>query len=177
MVWSKWYPLLEESIEENAPQEGGIYRIALKDEFCFTLINGEWYGVFQGNRKLLNCFKDKDPYRVCPCKTEYGKSVCTDLVYIGKTDNLKRRLKEHLKDPQKGNPCIQKLLNKGYPLFFSFLRRISPSFAEQRVFQEFIKASGGFCPPCDGGSNECQREGGKVTPAYLIIGNKRMRLK
>jgi predicted GIY-YIG superfamily endonuclease len=165
MSWSKWYPFDEVAIETYAPPKEGIYRIKLKDHY-FHLINKRWQGPYQKFSNLDSALKQKEPVRVRK-NVSIKIIIYTDLIYIGKSENIRNRLLQHLKG--NGNSCIYKLLNQSHSLEFSYLRRTETDYhqAEKNFFKSFIQETGGFCPPCDCCSNECQSKGGNCIPTYI----------
>jgi hypothetical protein len=163
MPWSKWYPFNEDFIESKAPKNAGIYRLKLEN-YCFSLINNEWRLL--NKSFLLKLLLDlNEPFRV----EKYNQTIYTDLIYIGKSENIQNRLLQHLKGPDyNGNKCIYELL-KSYSLEFSYLQRTETDYhqAEKNFFKSFIQETGGFCLPCDCCYNECQSEGGNYIPTYI----------
>ena len=162
MRWNDWYPFNEENIRKHAPAEEGIYRIKLSEGNCFVLGPLGWE-LCTAEPSLIKAFNSNEPLRVYSCKRGNKVSICTDLVYIGSTENqnLQTRLRQHLSNSS-GSPCIQELLNMGYQLFFSFLSRASDAYeAERNLYRRFIEATRGYCPPCDRNSRECQAERGR----------------
>jgi len=170
MPWSNWYPLNVFRVNLNAPNSGGIYRIKLKDGLCFVLKSSDgnyyWEGIHKANNELVSCFSKNEPMRVCDCRSRYIDEVCTDLVYIGRSENIQQRLLQHING--NGSRCIAILLKEGYELFFSYLRREVPDDAEVNAFGRFVRETGGSCPPCDCGSNECSEAKGQNIHTYIV---------
>lgn len=66
------------------------------------------------------------------------------VFYVGRSNNLQRRLLEHL-SPSEQDPCIKKYL-RGYNCFFRYIE--IPSLDERkRVERDQID---GYDPPCNG---------------------------
>ncbi len=169
MPWSNWYPLNVFRVNLNAPNSGGIYRIKLKDGLCFVLKSSDgnyyWEGIHKANNELVSCFSKNEPMRVCDCRSRYIDKICTDLVYIGRSENIQQRLLQHLNGS--GSKCIKELLEKDYKMLFSFLRRQDPDYSEIAAFERFVDGTEGFCPPCDCGSNECFVAGGLNISTFI----------
>jgi len=154
MPWSEWFDFNLLSVENNAPDNPGIYRLRLKqtgkssEDVLFVLKNGKW-SLLKKKNIILLLFLSKQPFQ-----------QKTDICYIGKTErSIKERLKEHLNG---SNPCIKTLLDLGIPLEFSYLSRQNPSQSEQNAYNRFIEKFEA-CPPCDCGSKECPSEYRKTT--------------
>jgi len=165
MPWSNWYPFNTLSIKLNAPNLPGIYRIKLQDGSCFALESQGgsyyWKGVYPAEEDLVSCFRRNEPLRVCNCTS----GICTDLIYIGESGNIRQRLLQHLNG--NSSKCIKALLNRGFGLFFSFLQRQDPDDSEVRAFGRFVSKTGRFCLPCDCGSNECSNAEGVAIDTYI----------
>ncbi len=170
MPWSNFYELNSENIE-RVPERTGIYRIALLEESsAFHLkwneseSNYEWIGIYAEHEipKLT-------VQRFLDTRTLVGfyyKEIYSNLVYIGKSDNLNQRLNEHLAG--RGSSGVQQLLLNGVDLRFSYLSTRDGTVSENNFYQEFLEETGGFCPPCDKNSNECLRFSGNYVPTYLL---------
>jgi len=170
MSWSKWFLFNKISIEKNAPEDPGIYRIRLRD-YYFAFINNKWWGLYEKTSSDKILLVLKEPFRVREYKIQVSglpiTILCTDLIYIGKSESIQNRLLEHLNG--NGNSCIYELLKQGYCLEFSYLRRYGDyNQAEKNSFKGFINATKGLCPPCDCCSNECKGQGGNCISTYII---------
>ena len=174
MDWTDWYSFDKDSIDRNASDDQGVYRIVLPDFnfFVLKIINNEliWKGIYKGGSYVLNKIINNSPVRVY----EYQGKMCTDIVYIGRSESsISKRLLRHLTPTE--NRCMYLLMEYGISLWFSFIRHPDPVNFECKLFGKFFNKSG-VCPPCDRGSIECNRVGGEYMSAKIML-TKNKRIK
>jgi len=175
MGWSNFYEFNKENIEQQVSKEkAGIYRIALLDENSGFKISSKiekkekikyWEGLF--SEFDIPELAQKRILQTRLLTGKYRSDIYTNLVYIGRSDNMRERLLQHFSNSQsKGNSGVLKLLKYHIPLRFSYLSKGDSTKSERNFYSDFIKETK-VCPPCDKNSNECKSLNGKYLPCYL----------
>ena len=108
------------------------------------VLNVEWEGKYSYNEEGVKYHVTKKPgiYRLLRAQ-EGGYGV----FYVGQTDNLQRRLLEHLSSEEK-NDCIKKKLKDNTYFRFALLEDEKDRLcAESYLYQEYDVDGNG--PPCN----------------------------
>lgn len=70
----------------------------------------------------------------------YELHTVSELLYIGQSDNLRRRLKEH---KNTADPCIKKAT------IFHYAETTAPNTVEENLLKDYKISHGGKLPPCN----------------------------
>ena len=179
MKWSDWFELTEAEIDANAAEKPGVYRIAVPDGYAFRIRRStkkvaHWFGIITINDEICEKIKTNAPIRI----TNEEGIYYTDLVYIGQSseDDIKTRLRAHLKDPKSG---VYKLLSCYKKLCYSYAETTDADDEELGLYEDFVEATGPYkaCPPCDRGSPQCRSASGKNLPLYVRTNAGDIRIK
>jgi hypothetical protein len=149
MQWSDSFRLNEEVIENLPNDLSGIYRILLSESYVFNYVQSFIRKPFPKPSRVPSITKRKRKWEL----KDFAISPSnTKIVYIGQTEDLKRRLKEHLKQ----NECIGSLFNMEIPLEVQFVS-IASAFLREAEKEELNNFCQKFqvCPPCNCKSPEC----------------------
>jgi len=146
-LWSEEYPLREDFLDE-VPSEPGIYIICLPEKSGYRWIkeNNKWY-LEQQSWKIRLLIK-----QIISRNVNIKQPLLTRLVYIGESENLKERIRQHIKNQT--NDCIRKILSIT-ELTFRFRKTKNHKDAEKEAYKAFCKETG-LCPPCDCNSVQCK---------------------
>jgi hypothetical protein len=174
VAWEGWYKLNTSGIA-NAPTKPAVYRIAVEDGYYFNLLLGskvkKWVLANYSDEAFVNAFNKSGLSRVL--RGIKPQIIVTDLVYIGHSDVLERRLNDHYKGV--GNEGIKTALEYRLPLYYSYNELKTVEAAERgelSLFSKFVERAQGFCPPFDNNSPECLACNGEAVKAYMIVEGK-----
>lgn len=145
--------LTENYINDFIPNRKGVYIIRMRKDlgFCNDLKeHDDWKGLIKLN-KTAKAKAQSSLFGLYKTKT----TVYSNVVYIGYTTDLRRRLKEHLEG--RGSEAIRRFFRyKKDSLFFSYESTKDPEKKEKELYKGYIQDSGGYCPPFDCGSSLCR---------------------
>ena len=150
-LWKGEYLLHKAIVEEYVPEKPGVYKIYLAENSKYRWINTG------NNWRLMNRYKFPIIARL----------LGNRLTYIGQTNNLKRRLLDHIYGSNTNN-CIKTLLKLGVPLTFKF-REVNKPILGEKINLLIFCIETELCPPCDCNSPQCRNlgyQGGALIDGY-----------